>query len=99
MFAIFTTGSKQYKVEVNDKIFVEKLELTPGTSVEFDKVLMIDSDLGAPYLSGAKVVCEVVKQGKQDKIHIIHHRPQKHHTKHQGHRQPYTQLLIKEIVK
>jgi large subunit ribosomal protein L21 len=99
MFAIFETGSKQYKVSVNDVIYTEKLEGKVKDKIEFDKVLMIDQEIGTPYLSNAKVICEIEKQGKQPKITIIKHISQKHHTKTQGHRQPYTKLIVKEIKK
>lgn len=98
MFAIFTTGGKQYKVSLNDEIYVEKLDAKEKDKVTFDKVLMIDAKFGKPYLSGAKVVCEVLKQGKGKKIVNIKHLPQKHHTHKTGHRQPYTKLVVKEIV-
>ena len=97
MFAIFETGAKQYKVSVNDVIYTEKILGNVGDQITFDKVLMIDEKIGQPYLSNASVVCEIKKQAKRDKILIIKHIPQKHHTKRQGHRQFYTQLLIKEI--
>lgn len=98
MFAIFQTGGKQYKVQVNDVIYVEKLDAKEKTKVTFDKVLMVDAKFGKPYLANAKVVCEVAKQGKQKKIVNIKHLPQKHHTHQTGHRQPYTKLIVKEIV-
>lgn len=98
MFAIFTTGGKQYKVQVNDAIYVEKLEAKVNDKVTFDKVLMVDAKIGKPYLAKAKVVCIVAKQGKQKKIVNIKHLPQKHHTHKTGHRQPYTKLIVKEIV-
>lgn len=98
MFAIFETGGKQYKVAVNDEIYVEKLEAKEKEKITFDKVLMIDAKVGKPHLAGAKVVCEVVKQGKGKKIVNIKHLPQKHHTHKTGHRQPYTKLIVKEIV-
>jgi len=97
MFAIFTTGGKQYKVEVGSEIYVEKLEAKENEKVTFEQVLMVDAKVGKPYLAGAKVVCEVLKQGKQKKIINIKHLPQKHHTHKTGHRQPYTKLVVKEI--
>jgi len=97
MFAIISVGNKQYKVKVGDSIFVEKIEKNPGSSIDIKEVLMIDDKVGKPYISGASVTCEVVKQGKQPKIHIIHHISQKHHTKRMGHRQKYTKLLVKKI--
>ncbi|MCQ3907526.1 MAG: 50S ribosomal protein L21 [Mycoplasmoidaceae bacterium] len=98
MFAIFQTGGKQYKVSLKDEIYVEKLEAKAKDSITFDQVLMIDSKIGKPYLAGAKVVCEVLKQGKAPKIVNIKHLPQKHHTHKTGHRQPYTKLVVKEII-
>jgi len=98
MFAIFTTGGKQYKVQVNDVIYVEKLEAKEKEQITFDQVLMIDAKIGKPILAGAKVVCEVAKQGKQRKVVNIKHLPQKHHTRKTGHRQPYTKLIVKEII-
>jgi large subunit ribosomal protein L21 len=97
MFAIFETGSKQYKVSVNDTFFAEKIDGKEGDTITFDRVLMIDTNIGAPYLANAKVVCQIQKQGKQEKLLIIKHISQKHHTKRQGHRQPYTKLVVKEI--
>jgi large subunit ribosomal protein L21 len=97
MFAIFETGAKQYKVAINDVIYAEKIEGKVNDKVEFDKVLMIDKEIGTPYLANAKVICEIQKQGKQPKLLIIKHISQKHHTKRQGHRQPYTKLIVKEI--
>ncbi|MDR0856877.1 MAG: 50S ribosomal protein L21 [Mycoplasmataceae bacterium] len=98
MFAIFTTGSKQYKVSQNDVIYTEKLEGSVGDTVEFKDVLAIGAKYGKPYLKGAKVICEIQKQDRAPKIIIIKHRPQKHHTKTQGHRQPYTKLIVKEVI-
>ncbi len=97
MFAIFETGGKQYKVSVNDTIYAEKIEGKVGDKITFDKVLMCGDKIGMPYVQGSSVVCEIVKQGKQPKITIIKHISQKHHTKKQGHRQPYTKLVVKEI--
>ncbi|XQP55532.1 MAG: 50S ribosomal protein L21 [Mycoplasmoidaceae bacterium] len=98
MFAIFETGGKQYKVSVNDEIYVEKLDAKEKDQITFGQVLMIDNKIGKPYLTGAKVVCSVLKQGKGKKIVNIKHLPQKHHTHKTGHRQPYTKLVVKEIV-
>jgi large subunit ribosomal protein L21 len=97
MFAILRTGNKQYKVSVNDIIYTEKLEGKVGDKIVFDQILMVDNQIGTPLLSGATVVGEITKQGKQPKLVIIKHISQKHHTKKQGHRQPYTQVKIKEI--
>jgi len=98
MFAIIETGSKQYKVSNGDTIYIEKVAGNKGDSINFDKVLMVDNKIGKPYLEGAKVVGEIDQQTKGEKLMIIHHFPQKHHSKTTGHRQQYTKVIIKEIV-
>ena len=73
MYAIIETGGKQLKVEVGQKIYVEKLHEEVGSTYTFDKVLMVSGDklsVGNPYLAGAKVVAKVEKQGLGKKIHI-----------------------------
>lgn len=97
MFAIFETGSKQYKVQKGDTIYVEKLDNAEGTNVTFDKVLMIDSKVGNPYIKGATITCKIEKQGKQKKILIIKHKRYSRLLKRQGHRQPYTKLTVVDI--
>ena len=97
MFAIFETGGKQYKVSVGDIIYVEKLDVNVGKEVKFDKVLMTSNKIGSPQVNGALVTATVEKQGKQKKIRIIKFKSKKHYYKRQGHRQPYTKLMIKDI--
>ncbi|MBP5256806.1 MAG: 50S ribosomal protein L21 [Mycoplasma sp.] len=97
MFAIIEVGGKQYKVTEKDEIYVEKLSNKVGEKVKLDKVLMVDDKIGTPYIKDAYVECEVLKQGKQPKLIIIHHISQKHHTRKYGHRQPYTKLFVKTI--
>lgn len=98
MFAIIKTGGKQYKVQKGDEIFIEKLPQTDGESVTFNEVLMIDSKIGAPFLSGASVKGKIVKQGKQKKLKIIRYHAKTNIQKINGHRQPYTKVLIEEIT-
>lgn len=97
MFAIFETGGKQYKVEKDDVIFVEKLNVTEGEIVEFDKVLLTSNAIGTPFVDGAKVTAEVIKHGKSKKIIVYKFRDRISRSKKQGHRQPYTQLRIKSV--
>lgn len=99
MTAIIEVGAKQYLVSENTEIYTEKLPNKVGDSVKINKVLMIDNNFGDPYLKGASVTCQVLKQGKQEKLTIIHHISQKHHTRKYGHRQPYTKLVVKSINK
>lgn len=97
MFAVFQTGGKQYKVQQGDVIYVEKLDTAEGQDVTFDQVLMTESKVGTPFVAGASVVATVEKHGKQKKIRVIKFKSKKHHYKRQGHRQPYTKLVIKAI--
>ena len=97
MKAIIETGGKQYTVTEGTVIYAEKLEGKEKDKVVFDKVLMIDETVGHPYIDGAKVTGEIVKQGKQRKVTIFKYRQKCNYHKTQGHRQPYTQVVIKSI--
>lgn len=101
MYAIIETGGKQIKVEVGQSIFVEKLEVNEGEVFVFDKVLAVNdksTKIGAPYLEGAKVTAKVEKQGKEKKVIIFKYKAKKGSThRKQGHRQPYTKLVIEAI--
>ena len=101
MYAVIVTGGKQYKVAEGEFLKIEKLEVATGESVTFDRVLLIgngdDVKIGAPVVDGAKVVAEVVSQGRHDKVRIIKFRRRKHHMKRQGHRQRYTQVKVTDI--
>ena len=102
MYAIIETGGKQYKVAVGDKVKVEKLDAEEGGEVVFDKIVAIGGEeglkAGTPYVEGAKVVGEVTEQGKHKKVVVVHYKPKKNIRKKNGHRQPYTEVLVKEIV-
>ena len=97
MFAIIETGGKQYRVQENDFVFVEKLEANEGDSVVFDKVLMVNDKIGAPYVEGAKVTAKVEAQGRAKKVIVFKYRPKKNYHKKQGHRQPFTKVQITSI--
>ncbi len=101
MYAVFKTGGKQYRATTGDTIKVEKIEAEKGSTIELDQVLMVgegeDVKVGAPFLDGGKVIALVVDHGRADKIKIIKFRRRKHHMKHMGHRQYFTQLEITGI--
>ena len=97
MFAIFETGSKQYKVEKGDTIYAEKIDAKIGEKINFNKVFFINGKIGNPLVNGATVTCSVEKQGKQKKITIIKHKRYSRYLKRQGHRQPYTKLKVISI--
>ena len=101
MFAVIETGGKQYKVSEGDVVFVEKLDVSEGETVTFDKVLAVSLNdsftCGAPYVEGATVTANVVKNGKGKKIHILRYKAKKGEKKKIGHRQPYTKVQIVAI--
>lgn len=97
MKAIFVTGGKQYYVSEGDVLYVEKLNQEAGSEIVFDEVLYVDGKTGTPTVKGAKVVCDVEKHGKQKKIIVFKYKPKKKYRNKQGHRQPYTKLVVKKI--
>lgn len=101
MYAVVVTGGKQYRVVEGETLKLEKLAAEVGSTVDFDKVLMVangdDIKMGKPYLEGSKVVASVVAQGRHKKIHVLKFRRRKHHMKQMGHRQDYTEVKIDKI--
>jgi len=103
MYAIVEILGQQFKVEQGKKLFVHRMEEAErGSIVEFDKVLLVDNGgvvtVGAPTVEGAKIVCEVVSHVRGDKVIVFHKRKRKGYRKRNGHRQNFTELIIKEIV-
>ena len=100
MYAIIETGGKQVRVNVGDKIYVEKLEANVGDKITFDKVLLLGdktAKVGNPYVAGASVVGKVEKQGLSKKIRVFKYKAKTNEHKTIGHRQPYTCLVIESI--
>ncbi|MCF0116607.1 MAG: 50S ribosomal protein L21 [Bacilli bacterium] len=100
MYAIIETGGKQVKVEVGQKIWVEKLDAEVGSTYTFDKVLLVSdkaAKVGAPYVNGATVTAKVEKQGLSRKIIVFKYKAKANERKKRGHRQPYTCLVIEAI--
>lgn len=101
MYAVVFTGGKQYKVSEGDVIFVEKLEAEVDSNVELSSVLAVSKEdglvVGKPVVEGAKVIAKVTAQGKAKKIIVFKFKRKKDYRRKQGHRQPYTKLLIEKI--
>ena len=101
MYAVMETGGKQYRVQVGDVIFVEKLDCEADSKVTLDKIVMVSGDegvkVGAPYVDGASVEATVLKNGKSKKITVFTYKSKKNEKRKMGHRQPYTQVRIDTI--
>ncbi|CAH0346358.1 50S ribosomal protein L21 [Bacillus sp. CECT 9360] len=100
MYAIIETGGKQVKVAAGDVVYVEKLNVEAGETVTFDKVLFVGGDdvkVGSPLVADVTVTGKVEKQGRQKKITVFKYKAKKNNRKKQGHRQPYTKVVIDAI--
>lgn len=103
MYAIVEILGQQFKVEVGKKIFAHRMnEAERGSSMEFDKVLLVDNDgaitVGTPVVKGAKVITEVISHVRGDKVLVFKKKRRKGYRKLNGHRQDFTELMIKEII-
>ncbi|MCQ2334890.1 MAG: 50S ribosomal protein L21 [Paludibacteraceae bacterium] len=104
MYAIVEMQGQQFKAEAGQKLFIHRMEESEvGSKVEFDKVLLIDNDgvitVGAPTIAGAKVVVEVLDNAvRGEKVLVFHKKRRKGYKKLNGHRQNFTQVVVKEIV-
>lgn len=102
MYAVISTGGKQYRVQPGDIVQIEKLEGDVGTPVQFEQVLFCSKPgaekseiwMGKPLLNGANVDGEIVGQGRGEKILIMKFKRRKQYRRKQGHRQNYTQVLV-----
>jgi len=101
VYAIIETGGKQYKVNEGDVIYIEKLDLNEGDTVEFTSVKAVsignDFKVGAPNVEGAVVSGTVLANGKGKKIYVMKYKSKKNEKKKIGHRQPYTKVSINAI--
>ena len=100
MYAIVTTGVKQYKVSQNDIINVEKLDAKVGDEIKLDVMMLVDGDKvtnGNPLVKDAEVIAEVLEHGKEDKIVVFKYKAKKNYRRKQGHRQPFTALKIVSV--
>jgi large subunit ribosomal protein L21 len=104
MYAIVEINGQQFKAEQGKKLFVHHMkDAKEGQSVEFDKVLLVDNEgtiqVGAPTVSGAKVVCEVITPlVKGDKVIVFKMKRRKDERKRNGHREQFTEIEIKNVI-
>lgn len=101
MFAVIRAGGKQYAVNAGDRIQIEKVEGNPGDKLEISDVLLANDGknvkVGGPVLSGAKVVAEIVRQFRDDKVIIFKKRRRHNYRRKKGHRQYLTEVKITDI--
>ncbi|AHF07906.1 50S ribosomal protein L21 [Desulfitobacterium metallireducens] len=101
MYAVIETGGKQFRAEEGNTLYVEKLNANVGDTVTIDQVLLVEKDgvvkVGTPVVDGAKVVLKVVEHGKGEKIIVFKFKSKKNYRRKQGHRQPYTKVLVEAI--
>lgn len=101
MYAVIKTGGKQYRVAKDDVIKVEKLDGEAGDKIEFGEVLMVVGDgdpvIGAPLVSGAKVMAEVLEQNRASKIIVFKKKRRHNYRRKKGHRQHQTVVRITDI--
>ena len=104
LFAVFTTGGKQYRVVVGDKVKIEKLgdEYKEGDKLTFDKVLLVDdgtseATIGTPFIKGAEIKATLNKIARYKTIDVIKYKQKSRYFKKYGHRQPYFEIEINSI--
>ena len=102
MFAVIESGGKQHTVSEGDNRKIELLSGEEGSTLEFDKVLMIsdgeNSKIGSPYVENAKVIAKLVSHGKHDKIKVFKMKRRKDYRRTYGHRQSFSQVQIESIT-
>lgn len=99
--AVIKTGGKQYLVKPGMKLKVEKLNVQEGDAFVFDQVLLVADDgrveIGAPIAPNARVDAKVLKQGRAKKVIVFRYHSKTRYRKKKGHRQPYTEVEIRDI--
>lgn len=102
MLAVIKTGGKQYKVQVGDKIKVEKVEGEAGKEVIFGEVLLVANEekeikIGKPHIKDAQVKGKILGQKRTKKVIVFKYKPKKRYHKKQGHRQMFSEVEITGI--
>ncbi len=97
MYAVIRAGGKQYRVAPGDVVKVEKLAPAENGSVEFGDIVAVANDGKISKPEGARVVGQVVEEGKGDKVLVFHYKKKKQYKKLNGHRQSFVAVRITQI--
>lgn len=103
-FSIIQTGGKQYLVSEGDTVKIEKMkgDFKVGDTVAFEDVLLTDNgtttQIGEPFLKGAKVSAEVTKISRNKKVVVIKYKAKSNYFKKRGHRQPFFEVKITKLA-
>jgi len=101
MYAVVEIQGSQFKVEKNQKLFVNRIDAKEGSKISFDNVLLIDDgkkvQVGKPNLSGTSVEAKVVAHKKDDKVIVFKKKRRKGYKVKNGHRQAITEIIIQAI--
>ena len=101
MYAVVSTGGKQYRVKEGDILRIEKIPGDVGENFSFDKVLLLSDGseltIGEPTVPNASVNARIVQQGKSKKVLVFKYKRRKRFRRKQGHRQPFTAVQIDSI--
>jgi len=101
MYAIFRTGGKEYKVSPGDVIRVERLPGEAGSRVEFNHVFAVRKEslsVGTPLVENAKVTGVILRKARAPRIRVLKYKRKKQYRRTIGHRQAFSEVLIKDIV-
>ena len=102
MYAVVEIAGQQFKVEKDQKVYINRLEGKEGSKISFDNILMLDNSgkivLGNPVVKGASVEAKIVKHLKDDKVIVFKKKRRKGYKVKNGHRQALTQILVENIL-
>ena len=100
MYAIANISGKQYKVQVNDTVLVDRLSAEIGEELSFPVLMIVDGEkvkTGSPVVKDCVVKAKVLAHVQDKKITVFKYKAKKNERKKQGHRQPYTKIAIVSI--
>ena len=98
MYAVVEIQGSQFKVEKDQKLFVNRIDAKEGSKVSFDNVLLTDDgnkvQVGTPNISGISVEAKIIAHKKDDKVIVFKKKRRKGYKVKNGHRQPITEIII-----